>query len=275
VVEAPTAMTEAPTPVTASSDNTGNTNSTGTLTGPAADLLNKTQQAMKDIKTFHYTMQIESGGTVSLTGEGDFETPDKARITMKNIPGTAGTVEMVIFGKDTYMKQAGSEQYMSLGDTGSGLMGLGGLSNPSQTSSITQFADSADIVGDENVDGLEATHITFTYDPNKAMQASTAMTGAVATAIAMATPTSMKSKADAWVDKSTGYIHKIKFVTQTTNPSPQANPVGGTPTTTESTITLTYSKFNEPINPPIEKPTNVITLPNEMGTPVPVGTPVP
>jgi hypothetical protein len=247
-------------------DTTGGIGSTGTsLTGPAADLLNKSQQAMKDLTTFHYVMEITSEQEgMSLTGEGDFEKPDKVRISMKGITGTVGTIEMIIVGSDTYMKQPGSEQYMSLGSAGTGLLNLGRLSNPGETAEITQFADSADIVGDETLDGTAVTHVTFTYDVDKAMQAAGQQAGTGATALQ--TPTGTKSKADAWIAKDTNYIRKMAFITETPNASMQAQPIAGT---SQSTVSITYSKFNEPVSPPIEKPTNVITLPSNLGTPVP------
>jgi hypothetical protein len=221
---------------------------------------------MKGVNSFHYMMEIAStDGSVNLTAEGDVEKPDKVRISMKGITGTVGTTDMLIIGNDTYVKQPGSEQYISLGAAGTGLMNLGSLSNPGEAASVAQFADSADIVGDENVDGLATTHVTFTYDVDKAMKATEQQTGGTIGNVA-ATPTGMKAKGDAWIVKDTSYIHKMKFVTAAPDAGMQAKPLPGT---TESTVTVTYSKFNEPVTPPIERPTNVITLPSNVGTPVP------
>lgn len=256
------ATSAAPEATTANSGTTDTGGATGTLTGPAADLLNKSQAAMKTVKSFHYTMDVEtSGGGQAFKGEGDFVMPDNVRISMSDTMGTIGKIDMVMIGSDTYMKQPGSDQYISLGAVG-GANGLPGLNNPAQTASIAQFADSASIVGDEKVDGVDTTHVTFTYDVDKAMKAAEQQaSNAVGTA---PTPTKMKAKGDIWIDKSTNYIHKMVFVTKSTVPVPQ-----GSPATGDSTITLVYSKFNEPVTPPIEKPANVTTMPGNVGTPVP------
>jgi outer membrane lipoprotein-sorting protein len=262
----PTDTPMPPTPTVMA--ESGTSGGTGGLSGPAADLLNKSQTAMKSITSFHYTMMVESSaGGQTFTGEGDFVMPDKARITMSDTTGMVGKIEMIIIGNDTYMKQPGSEQYMSLGAVGGGLGSVAGLGNPSQSSSLAQFADSASIVGDENVDGLDTTHVTFTYDVDKAMQAAAQQAGSAgsAAATAAATPTNTKAKGDVWIDKSTNYIHKMVFVSKSNMPNPQANPVA----TGDSTITIIYSKYNEPVSPAIEKPANVVTLPGNVGTPVP------
>lgn len=262
VIAATATSAPAPTEATGGSGSTGTTGGgAGTLTGPAADLLTKSQTSMKTVKSFHYTMEVgSSAGGQSFKGEGDFEMPDKVRITMSDTTGTVGNIQMIMVGNDTYMKQPGSDQYMSLGGLG-GQNGLTGFSNPAQTASIAQFADSASIVGDEKVDGIATTHVTFTYDVDKAMKSAEQQTGSAVAS----TPTNMKAKGDMWIDKSTNYIHKMVFVTNATGPMPQTGSSGAS----ESTITLTYSKYNEPINPPIEKPANVVTLPGAAGTAVP------
>ena len=50
--------------------------------------------------------------------------------------------------------------------------------------------------------------------------------------------------ADIWVDKATKYIRQYKYTDQ------------------NGTTTMKFSKFDEPVNPPIEKPTNITQMPN-------------
>ena len=145
------------------------------------------------------------------------------------------------------------------------LAGMGNFGDPAALQSFAQIADSAEIAGDEKIDGADSTHITFTYDLDKAMQAASANAQS-----AVPTPEKPlgKAKGEAWIEKGTNYIRRFKFVTQTESSDPSAKPGATAPV--ESTITITYSKFNEPISPPIEKPTNVTTMPGQLGeTPTP------
>ena len=80
---------------------------------------------------------------------------------------------------------------------------------------------------------------------------------------------------DMWIEKGTNYVRQIKIVSPPTV-------TGALPTTVaggDTTVLITYSKFDEPVNPPIEKPAGVQGLPGEgqtgVTTPEPVGTPVP
>lgn len=274
---APATPTSEAATATVASTGTGDTGGAmgGALSGPVGDLLNKSQAAMKKVTSFHFTMdvQADAAGSQTFKGEGDYMAPDKVRFTMSGLmapgaPGITDTVgssmpdiEMVMVGSETYMKQPGSEQYMSLGALG-GASGLAGFTNPAETSSITQFADSAEIVGDEKVDGVDTTHITFTYDADKAMMDTAQQMG---TPLAATTPTGVKSKGDIWIEKSTSYIHKMTIVSKAPASGMQANPVASG----DSTVTIVYSKHNEPVSPPIEKPTNIVTIPGNVGTPVP------
>ncbi len=84
-------------------------------------------------------------------------------------------------------------------------------------------------MGQETINGVNTTHINYAASADDA-------SGAAGSA-----------ETDIWIDESTGYIHQIKVVSES----------GGV----SSTSTITYSKFDEPVSPPIEVPTNVMTMP--------------
>ena len=109
---------------------------------------------------------------------------------------------------------------------------------------MADLAENATVVGDETLDGVDTTHVKFTYSADKAMAMDMQAAG-------QATPTPGTSlgevNADLWVEKSTGYGHKFQ----------SSSTIAGTPSST----TVTYSKFNEDVTPPIEKPTNIQQMP--------------
>src|SRR5205823_5183008 len=90
---APPPPTTAPSSATTPSSSSTGGGATGGLTGPAADLLTKSQAAMKGVTSLHYTLTTAAtGGSQGFNGEGDYAAPDKARITISETTGTVGQV---------------------------------------------------------------------------------------------------------------------------------------------------------------------------------------
>ncbi len=239
---APPTATTAPLPTnTVASANTGSG-------GPAMDLLNQSQTAMKGIKSYHFVLKMESNGGVTLQADGDFMTPDSARLNMDM--GSLGKTEMLVIGQDTYIKNPAGEGYISASNTGTA--GLAESLSPGQFTSFSQGAQNVSKVGDETVDGASTTHIKFSYDLDKMMSQTATATSQATPAVKMG-----MANADVWIDKSNNYLRQMKFVSSSTAVPGMTTPIAGSETTT----TITYSKFNEDVNPPIQKPTNVTTLP--------------
>jgi len=216
VATATTAAMEAPTATTATTTSdatatTGTTSSGGS--GSAVDMLKSSGEAMKSVKSYHIVLKTDAAGT-STTGEGDFVVPDKARLSM----GTAaGNVNVIIVDNTTYTQIPGSDAYI---ESGSGVSPLGASTD---TSGFAELAQNATVVGDETLDGVETTHIKFSYDGDKAMAQSGVTSG---TNMNLGTV-----DADVWIEKATNYTHQLKT----------SSTVAGTPSST----TITYSKFNE------------------------------
>ncbi len=223
--------------VMATADSTSTTASTGsnddsTVPADVKALFGKSEQAMRGVKSFHFSTKSETAGTTMLS-EADMEPPDKARIVSD--AGAAGKSEIIVIGKESFMKVPGGDTYIALPQS----LPI----SASDTSSFLTFAQDAKIVGDEKIEGVDTTHIQFSYDADKSAADAAAQAGQPAPTTKMGT-----ANADLYVEKTTGYIRQFKYATKVEG-------VG------DSTVTITYSKFNEPISPPIEKPSNVTTMP--------------
>jgi outer membrane lipoprotein-sorting protein len=210
----------------------------GTGTGNASDalaLLKDSAAAMKNVKTFHIKLAVDSGGATNNI-EGDMQLPDMMRLS-----AVAGgqTIQIIVIGTSSYTQVPGAGDSYIEGPFDPSL-----LTTTTGSTAIGDFAQSATVVGDETVDGASTTHVKFSYDADKAAQAAQAALGTPTTA------TSNLGMADAemWIEKGTNYTRQFK-VTSTT--------AGAT-----STTTVNYSKLNEIIDPPIEKPANVTTMPD-------------
>jgi outer membrane lipoprotein-sorting protein len=217
---APTTMVE-PTAMTQPTTSSGGT----TITGPGADLLNKHLQAFKDVKSYHIVQEFETAGQ-TIKAEGDHQAPDRTRLTL-DMAGL-GKSETITIGNDSYTKAPGSDSYFHTTTPAT-------APDPGDMS-ILPLINSADIVGDETIEGVATTHLKYVFDADKAAAQSGAPTPGAG---AMGTVT-----VEVWIDKATNYPIRQKTVTA----------AGST--------TQTFSKFNEPVNPPIEKPANVSEMPS-------------
>jgi outer membrane lipoprotein-sorting protein len=102
--------------------------------------------------------------------------------------------------------------------------------------SMMPLIDSADVVGDETIEGVATTHLKYVFDADRAAAqagAPTPGTGAMG-----------KVSIEVWIDKATNL------------------PVRQKTSLAQGSTTQTFSKFNETVDPPIEKPTNVSEMPS-------------
>jgi outer membrane lipoprotein-sorting protein len=132
------------------------------------------------------------------------------------------STEILVIGDKSYTKAPGLDQYIE-GPADRSLL------EATNTGDITASTQGATVVGQETINGVNTTHIHYSASADDA-------SGATGTA-----------ETDIWIDESTGYIHKIEVAAES----------GGV----SSTSTITYSKFDEPVSPPIEVPENVMTMP--------------
>jgi outer membrane lipoprotein-sorting protein len=245
-----TAAVAAPTDTTApaageATATTATSSGGGSNSGDAAGILKQSSAAMKGVTSYHIVLKTSSAGAET-TADGDFMLPDKARM---NISSAGAQTQVIVINGDVYTQVPGSDAYYKVPGAGTGL-----LQGAATSASLGDLAENATIVGDETLDGVDTTHIKFTYSLDKATDAAAQAMGQTAT------PSTGQGEATAevWVEKSTNYIHQ--FMSTST--------VAGVANTT----TVTFTKFNEDVTPPIEVPANVQPLPGGLGgdtTPTP------
>lgn len=239
IVSEPTATTAVAAttePTTAAVEPTATTGGGGggmTITGPAADLLSSFYQKMKGVQSYHYSLVNDTSGVTS-TSEGDFQAPNLSRVTTDM--GALGKSESIVIGTDTYTKSPGQDSYVHTS-----------VPNVPQGMDLSPYILSAEIVGDETVNGVSTTRVKFTYDADKMMKDLMTQMGQGGTQL----PSMGKSDSELWLDKSTQL--PVKQVTKV-----NLN-ISGVEMSTTST--QTFSKFNETVSPPIEKPTNFTEAP--------------
>jgi hypothetical protein len=245
-----TAAAAAPTDTTApvaggATATTGASSGGGSNSSDAISILQQSSTAMKGAKSYHIVLKTSASGAET-SAEGDFVLPDMARL---NITSTQGTAQVIVIAGDVYTQVPGSDAYFKVPGAGAGL-----LQGAQTSASLADLATGATVVGDETVDGVNTTHIKFTYNLDKAADQAAQSLGQT-----NATPSTGlgEANADVWVEKSTNFIHKFSSTSS----------VAGTPSTT----TVTFTKFNEDVVPPIVTPTNIQPLPGSVGA----GTPTP
>jgi hypothetical protein len=233
---ATTGMTTEATATTGTTTGATATTGAGTNTGNSDDalaLLKDSAAAMKAVKSFHIKLSVESGGTTQDI-EGDMALPDSMRLST-SVGGQ--DVQIIVVDGHAYTQMPGSDSYVEIPFDPS-------IMTSADSTAIGEFAQSATIVGDETIDGANTTHVKFSYDADAASAAALEAMGTPTTA----TTTMGTADAEMWIEKGTNYIRQFKITTDAAD--------------TSSVTSGNYSKLNETIDPPIEKPTNITTMPD-------------
>jgi len=240
-------------------------NPTGT---GAVDLYRQAISAMGGVSTYHLVtdMQLSANPPTYTRYEGDVQQPDRG-----HFKGTAGESmnEFTIIGNDYYLKEYWEPGYghYSVPSTspGANLNGIGGF-NTSMFSSYIHPLMEARIVGDEMLDGVATTHISFSY-PTFLTNMAVEILGDKGRKLILAPDdrdrvSDYRSAAlerftrDFWIEKSSGYIHKVKTESILSRKSDKA--VLGK---LERIVTYSaYSAFNKAVASPIAKPSNVTEM---------------
>jgi hypothetical protein len=181
---------------------------------------------MANVESVHFETRDSLPSSDVYPTEGDYVRPGKARGVSHKLG--EGTTEWVMWGGAYFVRQQGEDKYVLAGTPAP----PGVFLQFDLLTTIEQYTDSASIVGEEQVDGADTTNITILYDM-KALPD-----------LAYLSPEG-KGRLDIWVDKDTKYIHRLGFSAWNT----------------DTPLAFTYySRFNEPISPPIEQP-DVNSLP--------------
>ncbi len=241
------------------------TNPTGT---GAVDLYRQAISAMGGVSTYHLVtdMQLSANPPTYTRYEGDVQQPDRG-----HFKGTTGKSrnEFTIIGSDIYLKEYWEPGYghyfVQSASPGANLNSIGGF-NTSIFSSYIHPLMEARIVGDELLEGVATTHISFSY-PTFLTNMALEILGDKGRKLILApddrdrvsdyrSASLERFTRDFWIEKSSGYIYKTKIETIVSRKSDKA--VLGQ---LEHIVTYAaYSAFNKAVASPIAKPSNVTEM---------------
>ena len=133
----------------------------------AQEILNKSSEAMKSVKTLSLQLTVTSGSSgisIEIKGEGVIEQPDKAYLKMDY---AGQTIEVLTLSKtESYIKQYGSTTWEPI--AAEQLNQLGGINiDVLQQLGIASFADDIFLAGSETIEGVNCYHLTFSVDMAK------------------------------------------------------------------------------------------------------------
>jgi outer membrane lipoprotein-sorting protein len=229
------------------------------ITGDVNAVINAAHQGMLDLKSFHFTVEGATNGTPNLTIEGDLERPNKIRSSYLQPGQQKG--ELVVFDKDTYLRQPTATVFVKTEGGYDPPDVVGTLLGPQALTYYALLGSDQKLVSEEQLDGVETVHLTFNFNPNLVDSRAAILAN-------QPTPVPVSGsegnfQGHMWVEKGTNYVRRIQWL-------PPAAGEGTPSAGGQRTVTVNYSKFNEPVNPPIVPPDSFITK-----TPSPVPQPTP
>lgn len=207
-------------------------------------LLDQTQQAMMDKKTYAMNMQMAMGGqTMKVSGVGDMTDPANLKVKMTmEMPGASGQgINMLLIGKTMYMQMPGQAGGKYVKVPMSQLQQAGGqdfekLLNPAESLKMSKDAiTKATYVGEEDVSGTKLKHFRLLMDMSKANAAAGVTPAPNATG-----PQTVPY--DVWVD-SDKLVRKMELSVQGTK------------------MTSTLDKYGEPVKIDAPPTDSVTTMP--------------
>ena len=207
-------------------------------------LLDQTQQAMLDKKTYAMNMEMALGGqTMKVSGVGDISDPENLKVKMTmEMPGAGGQgINMLLIGKTMYMQMPGQAGGKYVKVPMSQLQQAGGqdfekLLNPAESLKMSKDAiTKATYVGEEDVSGTKLKHFTLLMDMSKANAAAGVTPAPNATG-----PQTVPY--DVWVD-SDKLVRKMELSVQGTK------------------MTSTLDKYGEPVKIDAPPTDSVTTTP--------------
>lgn len=133
----------------------------------AQDILDRSTEAMKTVKTLSLRMVVASGSAgilMEIHGEGVIEQPFKAYLKMDY---AGETIEVLTISQtEAYIKQPGSASWEAI--EASQLSQPGGMNvDVIQQLGIVGFADELELADPESIEGVDCYHITFSLDMTK------------------------------------------------------------------------------------------------------------
>lgn len=241
---------------------------------PPLQVLQNSYNAMKHLKSAHFTMQLAEQMSLSgqqtkvtIAGSGDEVLPNKADVHLS----TAGmSISTITIGREVYFQNSKGQWYLWQGQGASGNPFSG--TNISSYNTLLALASKAHFIdhGMQTLNGQSLRHITVTLDKNALQQIISSELGNVGGSSAtslkqLMSKFNMQNTAlDLWIDPTTYYVVQmdLKFTMNLNTAS------FVTPATSSSSMnmslsadtTIDFSKFNAPIS--ITAPGNAIPTSN-------------
>lgn len=211
----PAGITSSPTTSVTQKPTSNVNGGNGNPSSTALQLVNSARRTMMGVQSYHFETKNDPAQSATATFSGDYAQPDRYRFTTNFSPKSKA--DMLKIGQDVYIREGDNSPYRLI----PGANPVGGFDplQPLLSNSLT--LDTAFIKDDEQVDGRKASHIFYTYDASQ-------LTGI----------DSGQVKEEMWIDKQNNYILEIKSASEKDVPA----------------LWTFYSKFDEPVSPPIEKP---------------------
>src|SRR6478672_2647722 len=143
--------------------------------GDVNAVINAAHENMLGLKSFHYTLQSTKDGTPTLNIEGDLERPNKVHSTYQQAGQDKG--ELIVFGQDTYLRQP---QVSGFTKSEGGNVPPEIVGQPLDPEALTYYAllgSNQKLVGEEMVDGVNTSHVTFLFNPNQVQSRAAELAG--------------------------------------------------------------------------------------------------
>lgn len=227
---------------------------------PPLQVLQNSYNAMKQLKSAHFTLQLaeqvgqsSQQSKVTITASGDEVMPDKAQVHVTEL---GLTISAITIGRETYFQNARGKWYvLQLNQSGNALAGT----NVFSYNTLLALASKAHFVdhGLQTLNGQSLRHITATLDKSALQQIISANLGSLSGS-SQANLKQILNKLniqnttlDLWIDPSTSYVMQMELkYTMNINTGAFVTP---TTSTTSSNMSVSadtiidYSKFNAPV----------------------------
>jgi hypothetical protein len=257
---------------------TGSGTSSGTSSLTTLQVLQNSENAMKQLKSSHVELQSTSNyqttgtstsssstllppnGTANITASGDEALPDTEQLQLTVNQSTK--LAQIVQGNDIYIQNAQGKWYVLNKNNFSGLVGnpLSGVNF--DQNSLLGLVEHANITdhGDENLNGQSLRHISAALDKTAVVQLLNAnpqianQFGQQNVNDLVNKMKSFQSTLDVWIDESQFYVHQAQFKLNLTADTSGVGGSGQSSTTGNLNTTVDLSKFNETVT--ITPPSN-------------------
>src|SRR5437764_7332868 len=169
---------------------------------PAATIIDRAATGLKQLKSFHFRLEHESGATqipLNLqltTAEGDAVVPDRlsAEVTAK-AANTPVTVKVIGIGNDTWITNPFSRQWQKLGG-----VSIRDIADPASIiNDVVGALKNTAVAGHDTLDGADSYHLTGQVD-----------SGALSTAFSSAEP-GLNLAVDVWVGVADSLPRRVRI----------------------------------------------------------------